>query len=458
MLDSISNADLLSKLEAEKFAVQLERLVDLFEQTGKPIEVNFRELVPMHSGIDRVTHLMHPYPAKLLPNIPLFFLNCGLARRGSTVMDPFCGTGTVLLESALSGKNFVGADSNPLARMIASVKTTRIAAERLNTSYSRILSRVGRSTPIKFQPVVDVNHWYSKGTSLALAKLLGSIRKTKDLEIRQFFEVCFSSAARRLSNADPRLSVPVRLKKVSRAHPTKSAVRRVHEVFGKIVQANIARVEKLPAAQTGACLAIFEDARTIGADMATRSLPQAELIITSPPYVGAQKYIRASSLSIGWLGLAPDAQLRPLERQNIGREHYALSEVLKPGELVVPEAAALLRGIRKEDPLRAHIASNYLTEMDVALRSACAGLQEGGHLVLVVGDNSIRGRAFRTSLYLRLLVERIGLKLRLELLDDIRSRGLMTKRNKTAGIISREHIFLFQKLTEHDQRRAHRAS
>lgn len=458
MLDSVSDADLQLKLGAERFAIQLGRFIDLFEKTGEPIEVNFRELVPMHSGIDRVTHLMHPYPAKLLPNIPLFFLNCGLAQRGSTVMDPFCGTGTVLLESLLSGKNFIGADANPLARKIASVKTTRIAAETLSANYARILRRVGRSAPVKFQPVVDVDHWYSKGTSLALAKLLGSIRKTKNAEVRQFFEVCFSSAARRLSNADPRLSVPVRLKSVPRAQRAISAVRRVREVFEKIVQTNIARIEKLPPAQASACLAIFDDARTIGADMNASSLPLAELIITSPPYVGAQKYIRASSLSIGWLGLAPDAQLRPLERLNIGREHYALSEVLNLGEPVVPEAAPLLRSIRKEDPLRAHIASNYLTEMDVALRSACKGLQQGGHLVLVVGDNSIRGRAFRTSLYLRLLVERIGLKLRLELLDDIRSRGLMTKRNKTAGIISREHIFLFQKLTEHDQRRPHRDS
>src|SRR5258708_21408568 len=108
MLDRASNVDLPGQREPEKYAAQLAKLTSSFDLTGETVEVNFRELVPMHSGIDRATHLIHPYPAKLLPNIPLFFLNSGLAKRGSTVMDPFCGTGTVLLESLLSGKNCVG--------------------------------------------------------------------------------------------------------------------------------------------------------------------------------------------------------------------------------------------------------------------------------------------------------------------------------------------------------------
>lgn len=378
MLDRASNVDLLGKMEADKYAAQLAILISSFELTGEPVEVNFRELVPMRSGIDRATHLIHPYPAKLLPNIPLFFLNSGLAKRGSTVMDPFCGTGTVLLESLLSEKNCVGADANPLARLIARTKTTAISTQRLEASYSRILSRVSCTPPVEFSPVVNVDHWFSNGTKIALAKLLGSIRKTRDAKIREFFEMCFSSAARRLSNADPRLSVPVRLKIPLQKKPIRSVAKHVAVVFDKIVQTNIARLDKLNVGESSSCLAIFNDARTICTDMKARELAPVDLIITSPPYVGAQKYIRASSLSIGWLGLAPGAKLRPLERLNIGREHYATSEYSERCETIVPEAGPMLEAIRKEDPLRAHIASNYLVEMDVALRSACAALKDGG--------------------------------------------------------------------------------
>ena len=34
------------------------------------------------------------------------------------MLDPFCGAGTVLLEALLSGKSAIGADANPIARLI----------------------------------------------------------------------------------------------------------------------------------------------------------------------------------------------------------------------------------------------------------------------------------------------------------------------------------------------------
>src|SRR5215208_5509483 len=100
----------------------------------------------MNSGIDRATHLMHAYPAKLLPNIPVFFLYSGaLSGRDSLVLDPFCGTGTVLLESLLAGCRATGADTNPLARMITQAKVTHIAARSLLSVHRQIIKRVGSS-------------------------------------------------------------------------------------------------------------------------------------------------------------------------------------------------------------------------------------------------------------------------------------------------------------------------
>jgi hypothetical protein len=149
-------------------------------------------------------------------------------------------------------------------------------------------------------------------------------------------------------------------------------------------------------------------------------------------------------LSIGWLGLAPENKLRILERDNIGREHYGKEEVRAGRDSVIPEATLLLKQISRHNELRAHIAANYLCEMNDAFTAACSVLRPGGHFVLIAGDNSIAGKPFFTTRYLRQMLENLGLRLKLELIDNIKSRGLMTKRNKTAGIISREHIFVFQ--------------
>lgn len=86
-----------------------------FQKDGKPIPVKFRTLVPELKKPERYTHLIHSYPAKLLANIPYFFFATDtLCPFDGIVLDPFCGTGTVLLEAVLSGRTAWGADSNPL--------------------------------------------------------------------------------------------------------------------------------------------------------------------------------------------------------------------------------------------------------------------------------------------------------------------------------------------------------
>jgi hypothetical protein len=83
--------------------------VEHYGRTGEPLSVNFRELAPFKSGADRATHLMHPYPAKLLLNIPYLFFQCrDLAPASGRVLDPFCGSGR--MHCAGDGHNFFSAD------------------------------------------------------------------------------------------------------------------------------------------------------------------------------------------------------------------------------------------------------------------------------------------------------------------------------------------------------------
>src|SRR3989442_14454597 len=81
-------------------------------------------LIPENLENIPCTHGMHRFPGKFIPNIPRFLLRTVLNRRkGHTVWDPFCGSGTTLVEAALEGRPFVGLDIDPLAVMIATAKT-----------------------------------------------------------------------------------------------------------------------------------------------------------------------------------------------------------------------------------------------------------------------------------------------------------------------------------------------
>ena len=59
--------------------------------------------------------------------------------------------------------------------------------------------------------MVDPTKWFDLKTSKTLGKLIAAIDTEKaDIE-RDFFRVCFSQCVKKVSRADPRMSVPVLL-------------------------------------------------------------------------------------------------------------------------------------------------------------------------------------------------------------------------------------------------------
>ena len=72
---------------------------------------------------DYLTHGLHPYPAKFIPQIPNALIQ-ELSSVGDTVADIFCGSGTTLLEALQLKRHAIGIDANPLAALISRAKTT----------------------------------------------------------------------------------------------------------------------------------------------------------------------------------------------------------------------------------------------------------------------------------------------------------------------------------------------
>src|SRR5207248_5668314 len=70
-----------------------------------------------------LTHSLHPYPAKFIPQIPNALIQ-EFSSVGDNVGDIFCGSGTTLVEGLLLKRNVVGIDANPLACLISAAKTT----------------------------------------------------------------------------------------------------------------------------------------------------------------------------------------------------------------------------------------------------------------------------------------------------------------------------------------------
>lgn len=436
-------------------------LLDQYKIDQKVIQVNFRNMVNWIPYGDRSSHKIHIYPAKLLPHIPAFFLaNNILSKKNDLVLDSFGGSGTVMLEAALAGRNAISSDSNPLARLISKVKVTVLNERKLKKSYKTLLSRIeeNKKNDFVFPDVVNINYWFHERVSKQLNCIKVSVEAIQDKDIREFFQVSFSNIIKRVSLSDPWVSVPVRLKKEkykkgSRHYKHASKLLEdletidVYDLFNKQVEINIDRISTLNNIPEIGNLSfkIFDDARKLDNGLTKIEEESVQLIISSPPYAGAQKYIRSSSLSLGWLGFCKSNHLRNFQKLNIGRENYKKAEYVLPISTGIKDADSFLLEIFEENPLRAHITTNYLIEMRDAFKEIVRVMKPNGYFVLVSSANQICGKDFATHKYLSEIAVELGLTVILRLVDDIHSRGLMTKRNKTAGMINSEWVYIFKK-------------
>ncbi len=436
-------------------------LINKYKENQEPITVNFRELVPSIVNMDRHTHFIHSYPAKLLQQIPYFFLNNTVfSREQDIVVDPFCGTGTVLLEASLANRNAIGVDVNPLAALIAKTKTSKVDIINLKQELENIknLFEIYSSSKKQYHipKVSNIEHWYSKQNMRKLSKIKDIVSQISDQNIKEFYLVVFSICCKKFSYSDPRISVPVKINKdkFPEGHSLREAAiknlkfidkSKVFEFFIEQANKNIARLVEY---QNSTMLSSNEvtvynsDIKHLTKKDIKKNTVQ--LILTSPPYVSAQKYIRASSLSLQWLELN-NSTIAELDKQSIGREHFPKKEYDKLHVFGINKIDKILLKIYEKNKLRAYITYKYLLEMQESFTHYYKVLKNNGYFVMVIGNNTIAGYEFMTHKYLIKIAEKIGFSTELILIDDIKSRGLMTKRNKTASVISREYIVVFKK-------------
>lgn len=437
-------------------------LLTKYKNNREPICVNFRDLVPQIISMDRYTHFIHPYPAKLLQQIPYFFLNNAIfSQENDTVLDAFCGTGTVLLEASIARRNTIGIDVNPLASLIAKTKTTKVDILNLKKCLANIEEEFKTSnetnSDYRVPTISNIENWYSTESIRKLSKIKYIVSQINDQLVKEFFQVVFSLCCKKFSFADPRISVPVRINidKFPEGHSLREVAiknltfineNKIFQFFSDQAEKNISRVMRYQNATmlSSNQIKIYNtDINTIENDMIQDG--SVQLILTSPPYVSAQKYIRASSLSLQWLELN-DSTISELNKKSVGREEFPKSAYAEYYTIGFENIDTILKKIYEKNKLRACITYKYLVEMENAFKKFYNMLKKDGYFIMVIGNNTIAGYEFVTHEYLIEIAENLGFSTELVLIDDIKSRGLMTKRNKTASIISREHIVVFKKV------------
>ena len=147
-------------------------------ESGVLFQAIFDSLCLGYAAAGEPLTAFHPFSGKLIPQIHcILFPNNIFTEPGQVVLDPFCGSGTVLLESVLHRRHGVGADSNPLALLISSAKVTTLTPETLRSDLRSILLSAKSIRRPEIPNVPNMRYWFYPHVIEQLSRLvsLGSI-------------------------------------------------------------------------------------------------------------------------------------------------------------------------------------------------------------------------------------------------------------------------------------------
>lgn len=104
---------------------RIDAATDVKEAIERLVNVDWKKIRRRTSG---TVHNLHPYPTRFTPGVPAKLIEL-LSAPGDTILDPFCGSGTTLVEAMRQGRRAVGVNASPIAFLISRAKTTRLSTE-----------------------------------------------------------------------------------------------------------------------------------------------------------------------------------------------------------------------------------------------------------------------------------------------------------------------------------------
>jgi len=411
----------------------------------KTIDVVFRSETGTVGKRDSLTHWIHSYPAKMFHRIPQVLLSRLPPEPKLRILDPFCGSGTVLLEAVAKGHTAIGIDVNPLARLISLVKVTPLCPNHLRSHLAGILAR-GRSAR-KLISNETLDYWFKPGPREALESLEEAIRKVRHEECRHFFQICLSAIVRKASLADPSIPPPVRLTReraklanlryrTNLRYAEKLDAEGVFSLFEVSVARNLLRMGTLFASPNlGTATVLPETRQASDSGLKASSI---DLVITSPPYCGAQKYVRSVRLELLLLGYPPDA-ISEADRRTLGTERLStkLSAEQFKGS---PLAERLHKQIVKTNVTRANMFAQYVNYLDAFAKELARILKPSGEAFVTFGTDRVAGVEVDCAKLFAQAALRHGMTHIATLVDTIPSRGMITNRHASAAVIKDERL------------------
>jgi len=322
-------------------------------------------LFEVDPGLSRaLTHGFHSYAGRMHPSTARGAVEAW-SKPGQRVLDPFCGSGTVLVEAMAAGRSAVGIDASPLAILIARVRSTVLdeaGRSRLVASAQELSVAAAERARKRIRPQIPAwasreNTRFSPHVALELLGLRELVGATDEDAVGMALRACFSSILVKFMR-QPESGPGEAVQRIGRGVPSRFFAGRAEELA--LALAGLA--QRTPAS-TPAPEIHLGDARHLDS---VRDC-SFDLVVSSPPYAGTYHYAEHHDVRFLWLGLPREKFDRvqvgartedlgsPAKRWEKDRRHWLgeMGRVTKPGATLVLEIGDGVVGRAAEDAAEA---------------------------------------------------------------------------------------------------------
>lgn len=394
------------------------------------------------------THCFHIYPAMMIPQVARRLIK-EFGKGAKLLFDPYCGTGTSLVEANLSGINAIGTDINKLACLIAKTKTTKIDIQLLEyfikefNSYS-FNSRFNlfNSDDLKLPKVTNLNFWFSKNAQIKLALILNFIKSIDQQDISDFFKVAFSETVREVSYVRLGEFKLVREKNlINRIDPD------VFSIFSSKLQRNKAGiVDFLNDTKIDVTTKVYNLNSANQIPKEYIDINSVDLVVTSPPYGDSRTtvaYGQFSRLPAQWLEIENASEIDKLSMggRRVKTLHKFDLEILNE----------TIMQINKEDHNRALDVVSFYIDYEKSIYNVSQLVKRKGFVCYVVGNRTVKGIQIPNDEITKQMFEKFGFEHIETIVRNIPNKRMPLKNSpsnisgETSDTMRNEFIIILQK-------------
>jgi len=394
------------------------------------------------------THCFHSYPAMMIPQVAGRILD-EFGDNAKILFDPYCGTGTSLVEANIRGINGIGTDINPLARLIVKVKTTIIPLDLLDTYLKDFNDfvfsiKLGVKKPNPQIPnFKNIDYWFKKETQFMLAVIKEYIENIDNQDVKDFFKVAFSETVREVSltrNSEFKL-YRMGKKQIEKFNPDVLSV-----MVEKLVRNRNGMAEYISIKRNNSISKIYDFNTVYGIPENILQPESVDIIVTSPPYGDSRTtvaYGQFSRLANQWLEFEG---LNEVDRRSMGgmrKKEFRYFD-FKPLDRILEQIA-------QKDNKRVYDVISFYIDYEKSINNVSKVVKRDGIVAYVVGNRRVKGIEIPNDEITREFFERNGFRHIKTIIREIPNKR-MPRRNSPANIpgvtdttMNYEYIVILQK-------------